>query len=347
MGGTEFKKNKFIFSKKKDYNKDIKEKELTREVKLLTKMCEAYGLKFSVLARKNPTSDRLDMLANAAKFIVEDEKLIAVFKKSKKLPILLIGERTHIKLEVLKTWQNYLSFYVIIFMDGKYPEINNYLNIQLNNNEQSNKIRIVENETIYTGIALKLSLKSTIILTSKGLLVRAEYVDNMALGKIVKSKKTREFKNLIYKVAGVIFIMSVIGLCFTLYYNREYTNVVVKTTSEIRITLNEFNKVIDISSPTQKGKELIKSESLKHKSLDDTMTGILEYADDNAMIPEDGRINVIVTGQRLDLSTLENTIKNVSNQKADTNKKEREYRLLINNAGIEENIMDQSENAKK
>lgn len=341
MGDFEFKKDEFIFSKNKNQTKDINKNELVREVRLLGRMCKAYNVNFGLLERKNPTSERRDMLLNIAKFISKDEKIIKVFKKSKKLPLILIGEETGVKLEVLKKWGKYLEFYIILFMDNKYPQINNYLNIQFNEIERLSKIRIVEKEEdTYEGIAITLLNKSIVLLTNQGLLVKVKYIEDCYIGEIIESKKTKEFKAHLIKVCGVLTVMSVIAVCFVLYYNREYTTVVVKTTSEIKVTVNEFNKVVNASSPTQKGKKLIEDEKLKHKSLDNAITSILEYADENAMVPEGGKINLIVTGERIDINTLENTIKNVSNQENDENKKEQEYKLLINNVGIQESIIN-------
>ena len=89
-------------------------------------------------------------------------------------------------------------------------------------------------------------------------------------------------------------------------YNVVTRTIVIDTTSTIKLDINGFNRVLNISSSTEKGAKLIEETNLLDQSIDTAIYKIIEYANENQMVKSTG-IVVTVTGKELKHNSLEKT----------------------------------------
>lgn len=333
-------KDKYVFSSKKKYDKKIDTFLVSEQVRLLRSTCRKFDINIKSLESMNPNEKRRNLLLNVAKFCIDSKEIMTVFQKSKRLPDILVGQETGLKIDIIRKWREYLTFYIILFSDNKLFEIVKYLNIEASEIDQLTRVRVVDetDKGIFKGIAVGMSNKSIILLTRQGLLRKIKYSKEHILGDEVRGVYFEGNKFKVLKGLGVLAILAlIVNTCFA-FYNKDYATLVIKTTSEIKLDVNEFNKVTEATSPTQKGKTLISDISLENKSVDESLVNILEYIDKNEMVPENGVIDIIVTGEKVNFDSFSKTIDVVKKQSEDVDKKSREFSLLINNSGIEQEI---------
>ena len=103
----------------------------------------------------------------------------------------------------------------------------------------------------------------------------------------------------------VVFIL-VFSMAIIYRYNVVTRTIVIDTTSTIKLDINGFNRVLNISSSTEKGAKLIEETNLLDQSIDTAIYKIIEYANENQMIKSTG-IVVTVTGKELKHNSLEKT----------------------------------------
>ena len=89
-------------------------------------------------------------------------------------------------------------------------------------------------------------------------------------------------------------------------YNNVVRTIVVETTSPIRLEINGFNRVLNITSSTEKGQLLVEETNLLDQKLDRAIYKIIEYANENEMVKFTG-ITVTVTGKELKYNSLPET----------------------------------------
>ena len=89
-------------------------------------------------------------------------------------------------------------------------------------------------------------------------------------------------------------------------YNNVVRTIVVETTSPIRLEINGFNRVLNITSSTEKGQLLVEETNLLDQKLDRAIYKIIEYANENEMIKSSG-IVVTITGKALKHNSLDET----------------------------------------
>ena len=63
-----------------------------------------------------------------------------------------------------------------------------------------------------------------------------------------------------------------------------FRTIVVETTSPIRLEINGFNRVLNITSSTEKGSTLVEETNLLDQKLDRAIYKIIEYANENEMV---------------------------------------------------------------
>ena len=108
----------------------------------------------------------------------------------------------------------------------------------------------------------------------------------------------------IYSILVVIYISFSMAIIYR--YNVVTRTIVIDTTSTIKLDINGFNRVLNISSSTEKGAKLIEETNLLDQSIDTAIYKIIEYANENQMVKSTG-IVVTVTGKELKHNSLEKT----------------------------------------
>ena len=351
MGDFSEYRNRSFFSCKRKHHKEVDMNKVKVEAVLLRNYINSYHISLVSLSRDiAPEGDR-NKLFNAAKFITNEKSLINYYRKNKVLPILKIGKATNIDLIKLKRYIDYLKLYTVLLMDNKFNEILKYLNLQVNN--VNLRILPVSNsddkQVAYKGVGIDISkyAKSIFIITRQGIIADVEYSNGCEIGTEILAKKYRYIPIWIKFVGVIALIMFLGGVLLNRVFSISDTKVVLKTTSEINLDVNSSGKVISISSPTSKGKEMIVSDEFEGNSLDTVLIEILEYADKNDMIPAEGIINMAITSEDFNLKSLSQTTNFVQGQYSDDDKESDFFKLVINNAGTEKIIKAEKDKNKE
>ena len=120
-----------------------------------------------------------------------------------------------------------------------------------------------------------------------------------------------------------------IGCATIIDYRKTKSIVIVETSSNIKMHINKYNKVIYAYSPTEKGKILISSISLDNETIDDAIEAIFEYAFQNGMIDTSKKTLITVSGKSLEYGSLPKTNKFISENKIP---------IVINNSGNQQKM---------
>lgn len=350
MGDFSEYKNLCFFSSKRKHNKQINMEKANEECVLLRKYIETYNISLVSLSRDiAPEGDRNIML-NIAKFIVDDERILKSFKMKKVLSKKNISRATRVDIIKIQRYIDYLKLYIVILMDGEFPTILEYLNIQVN--EQKRRLIPVSNkddkQELYKGLAIDISKygKSIFVLTRQGIVSDIQYIKGTKIGDEILAKKFKYIPTFIKVSSGIAAILLIIFFILQNIFDIKDTTFVINTTSEINIDVNSMGKVIDVNSPTQKGKEMVENEKFRGQNVDDTIVSILEYADKNSMIPTDGVVNMAITTDKFNIKNLAKTVDYVENQYIDDDKKSDYFRLVVNNDGVQ-NIINADKDKTK
>ena len=167
---------------------------------------------------------------------------------------------------------------------------------------------IVEYEAGLTvnGIVVWKNKKDAILLTALGEFKKVKLNEDVLIGQEINANEKKTLKDVkIYISILVVFIL-VFSMAIIYRYNVVTRTIVIDTTSTIKLDINGFNRVLNISSSTEKGAKLIEETNLLDQSIDTAIYKIIEYANENKMIKSTG-IVVTVTGKELKHNSLEKT----------------------------------------
>ncbi|MGL4990607.1 MAG: anti-sigma-I factor RsgI family protein [Sarcina sp.] len=342
MGDFSDYKNVCFFSGKRKHNKQVNMEQIKEECINLRKDIETYNISLISLSRDIATEGDRNMMLNIAMFFVNEKKLISDFKITKVIKKKSLAKITRVDFMKIQRYIDYLKLYIVLLMDGKYPLIENYLNIQ--ENEQRRRLMPVSNQDdkqeLYKGIAINISGfgKSIFVLTRQGIVADVQYVKGCKIGNEVLAKKFRFIPKFIKVICLILLILAIIIGMISYVYSKKDATVVIRTTSEINININSKGQVIDINSPTQKGKVLIEDISYKWKNIDNVIVEVLEFADKNEMIPNNGVVHMTITDDDFDLNEIPKTKEYVENQYKQDTKVGEYFKLEINNDGSQKTI---------
>lgn len=351
MGDFSEYKNKYMFSNKRKYYTNVDSEEIKREVKILRCCIKKYNINLTSLSRDIPEDEVRNTLLNIAYFIIDEEKLIKHFKEKKSLPKTYISGRTMTRISLIDRYIDYLKLYIVLLMSNQFEEIVKYLNIQEKDESKKRFKDINSNhkQEVYKGISLKISryAKSIFILTRQGIVADVKYIEGCNSGDEILSTRFKYISTKVRYTLGIFLVFLLIGSILFSVYERTNIKMVINTTSQINLKINDFNKVVGASSPWEKGKMLISTEKLEHDTIDNALLDILKYADSNNMIPESGIIRISIVGKDFDIKLLQKSIAYVENQYVDNTKKGKLFRLEINNDGVQNTIRPDKTKEKK
>ena len=180
----------------------------------------------------------------------------------------------------------------------------------------------------HNGIVLESNKKNAIVMTSIGEFKKLKLKELCFKGEEIKAVEKKSLKD--YKLyVSIISIFALIFVLSIIYkYNNVVSTVVVETTSPIRLEINGFNRVLDVSSSTEKGKTLIDETSVLDNNIDKALFKIIEYANENEMVKYSG-IVITITGKALKHNSLEETADFVY---------KKDLKVRLNNAGSEHKL---------
>lgn len=297
-----FEKNKYKFCTDIKPNlvgsETIEERE--KEIELLKNSLEEYNVLVKDLIFDMASYKIRNIILNISYFIIEDIEIFENMSENKKLPIDKIVRKIPIAKKFLLKWNDYIVTYTIILSNPNYCNLQEYLNIVENVNILG--VEEVEEEKgicEHRGIIISLRRHSAIVLTSKGEFKKIKIHEEKKIGEEATGKEKKNighYKKHIAIFFGLIFLI----VCITIIkYNSVSTTLVIETTSQIKLEVNSFNRVLSEFSTNDKGREMLSTLNLKDEKLDTALYEILKYASSNKMIPSDG-VLITVTGHAIE-----------------------------------------------
>ena len=327
-----FIKDKYVFSRERHIRK-VRTNISKERIRLLINELKRYNVSLLKLSRKDINEREKNLILNVALYIYEDEQLLNLIKKNKNLPFNKLSRRTDINMDFLIKWREYILAYIILASDDKYIDIYDYLDVNFKELENNSGRRIYVDIDIYRGIVLETYKNYTIILTSSGQLVCINK-GNEIVGADICGRKRLGFKPYRRLTTIVIFICLIIGSLGYYYHEKEKSTVVIQGTSQIKLSLNNFDKITYGYSATEKGKLLLSETKWENKNAKTALDNIFIKLQELNMIPTDRKIEIIVTGEELKESIIESISEYVANVNGD-NDTGNNVKVTINNVGNE------------
>ena len=151
------------------------------------------------------------------------------------------------------------------------------------------------------------------------------------IGESCDGKECTRLRKYKIHIAIALIVLMMIGCATIIDYKRTRSIVIVETTSNIKMHINKYNKVIYAYSPTEKGKLLISSINIENQKIDDAIEQIFEYAYQNEMLDTSKKTLITVSGKSLEYGSLPKTNKFIS---------ENRIPIVINNSGNQQKMPD-------
>lgn len=282
-------------------------------IELRKQQIEAFTLellRYKVLIRDlikhNLNYSTRNELLNIAMFITSNFEIYDEFIKKEDIPT-IVQIQTRASKKYIEQYRDYLIAYTIILGNPNFKNLQEYIQIVENTDEDLGKDIIEYEEKIdVSGIVLDRNNRNAIVITSIGEFKKLKLKESVSKGEELRAIEKKSLKDYrlyvsIISVFALIFILSVVYK-----YNNVVSTIVVETTSSIRLEINGFNRVIDVSSSTEKGKKLVSDTSVLDNKIDNAIYKILEYANENDMVKGSG-IVVTITGKALKHNALKET----------------------------------------
>lgn len=300
-----------------------------QQITMLTSELLKYKVLVRDLIKDNVSYSIRNELLNIAMFITSNIELYDKFIKEEDIPVDAIYKATRVDLKYINKYREYIIAYTLILGNPNYKNLQDYIQIVENTDEDLGKDIIEYEEKMgFDGIVLDSSKKNAIVMTSLGEFKKLKLKEACFRGEEIKSVEKKSLKD--YKLyVSIIAIFALIFVLSIIYkYNGVVSTVVVETTSPIRLEINGFNRVLDVSSSTEKGKTLIAETSVLDNNIDKALCKIIKYANENEMIKDSG-IVVTITGKALKHNSLEETADFVY---------KKDLKVRLNNAGSEHKL---------
>ena len=262
-------------------------------------------------------------------FITTNSELYDEFIKQEDIPVNAVCMATRTTSKYIKKYREYIIAYTLILGNPQYKNLQDYIEIVENTDEDLGKDIIEYEEKLgIDGIVFESNKKSAIVMTSLGEFKKLKLKEPCFKGEEVKAVEKKSLKD--YKLyVSIISIFALIFVLSIIYkYNNVVSTVVIETTSSIKLEINGFNRVLNISSSTEKGKILISETSVLDNNIDEAICKIIEYASENEMVKSSG-IVVTITGKALKHNSLDETADFIY---------KKDLKVRFNNAGSEHKL---------
>ena len=328
----DFMRDKYIFSKERHIRK-VRKNISKERIRLFINELKKYKISLLKLSRKEISQRDRNLLLNIALYIYEDDRMLKLIRKNKTLPFNKLSKQTNINMDFLIKWRGYILAYVILASDNKYVDIYDYLDVNFKELENNNTRRTYVDIDIYRGVVLEVYKNSAVILTSSGEFININKRNEIIGADICGRRKLglKPYKKLIICISLLCFIVGALGFYS---YGRERSTIVIQGTSRIKFTVNSFNRITYGYSATEKGKLLFNEAKWKNKSVTSALDDIFSFMIELDMIPNNRKIEIIVTGESLKESNIDNISEYVSCINSDGDLSN-DIRVIINNSGNE------------
>ena len=337
MENLSFNKDKYVFASLPSMLLigDSAENNRNKQITLFLNELNMYNVLLKDLVNFSLKENDRNIALNIAYYITENDELIKIIIRKKDLPIAKLSKLIKIKPEYIEKCRDYIIAYYIILANPNYRHIQDYFRIKLR--EDNNVMSIAnKNQNSYKGLVIKSLKRSAYIVTSKGEFLKIKTNNKANIGEVCEGKKNKTLRNYRIHISILLVMLILIGSGIIIEYRRTESIVVIETTSNIKININKFNKVIYAYSPTDKGQELIANTNLLNKDIDEALAETFEYALNNEMLDLNKEIPALskktlitINGQALKYGSLIKTNKFISENKIP---------IIINNAGNQQKL---------
>ena len=304
-----FQKNKYRFSSIKPLVLITDEviEFRSQQISMLISDLLKYKVLLRDLVKDNVSYAIRNELLNIAMFITNDIELYDRFIKERDIPADKIRIEARVDSKYINKYRDYIIIYTLILGNPDYKNLQDYIEIDENTEEDLEKDIIeYEEKNGVDGIVLESSKKNAIVMTSLGEFKKLKFKGSCFRGEEIKSVEKKSLKD--YKL--YVSIVSIFALIFVLSivykYNNVVSTIVVDTTSQIKLEINGFNRVLNVSASTEKGSTLITETGILDNNLDEALFKIIEYANENEMLKDSGTV-ITITGEALKHNSLEKT----------------------------------------
>ena len=333
---SSFQEDKYKFSLKEPLNlvKELnygKEEELKEEIEKFKSELEEYRVLLKDLDYDEPSYINRNKILNIAYFIIGELEIFDYLIEKKKFPINRIMKRTPIKKEFLEEWKCFIIAYIILLSNPEYKELQDYIKVV-----ESVKIMAIEEikENLevkdYKGIIINKGFRSVSILTCKGEILRVKGSKEDKIGVEVVREKIKTLKTYKLQIAILLSLVALISIVTIFRFNKIDKTIIIEATSSITLEINSDDIVVNAYSKTEKGEKMLEDLSVKRLKVDESIKNIINYANDNEMIPSSG-IVVKVTGNPLEYRALSETEEFI---------KEKGLQVKFNNSGDENKVSE-------
>jgi len=330
MENLSFNKDKYVFASLPSMLLigDLAENNINKQIALFLNELNMYNVLIKDLVNFSIKENDRNIALNIAYYITNNDELLKIIIRKKDLPIPKLSKLTKIKPEYIENCRDYIIAYYIILTNPNYRHIQDYFRIKLR--EDNNVISISnKKQDSYKGLVIKSLKKSAYIVTSKGEFLKIKINNKANIGEICEGKKKKTLRNYRIHISILLVMLILIGSGIIIQYRTTQSIVIIEATSNIKIHVNKFNKVIYAYSPTDKGKELLDNINILDKDIDEAVAETFEYALKNEMLDLSKKTLVTINGQAVQYGLLTKTNKIIS---------ENNIPIIINNAGNQQNL---------
>ena len=330
MEKLSFNKDKYVFASLPSMLLigDSAEYSRNKQIALFLNELNMYSVLLKDLVNFSLKENDRNIALNIAYYTTDNDDLLKTIIRKKDLPISKLSKLTKIKPEQIEKCRDYIIAYYIILTNPDYRLIQEYFRIKLR--EDNNVIGISnKKQDLYKGLVIRSLKKSAYIVTSKGEFIKIKTDSKASIGQLSEGEKKKTLRNYRIHISILLVMLILIGSGIIIQYRTTQSIVIIEATSNIKIHVNKFNKVIYAYSPTDKGKELLDNINILDKDIDEAVAETFEYALKNEMLDLSKKTLVTINGQAVQYGLLTKTNKIIS---------ENNISIIINNAGNQQNL---------
>ena len=260
-----------------------------KEINILVDELIKYKVIIKDLISREVSYSQRNELVTISMYIAANFELYDSFINNIEIPFSKLQMFTRVNKKFLEKYRDYIIVYTLIFGNDKYKNIQDYLQMvetSVDDSKNSDVKDIVEYEAGLTvnGIVVWKNKKDAILLTALGEFKKVKLNEEVLIGQEINANEKKTLKDVkIYISILVVFIL-VFSMAIIYRYNVVTRTIVIDTTSTIKLDINGFNRVLNISSSTEKGAKLIEETNLLDQSIDTAIYKIIEYANENQMV---------------------------------------------------------------
>ena len=331
MENLRFNKNKYIFismpsialvSNSSDENK-------SKQISLFLEELSSYNIILKDLVNYPLNEEKRNISLNISYYLMENEKITEKLDRKKELPVKELCREIRMSREKIEDMKEHIVAYYLILRNPNYKCIQDTLKIKLKENDKVKNMELPKKNTIYKGLVIKSFKKSAIIITSMGKFVKIKTNIRPRVGQLCDGKQCTRLGEYKIHIAIALVILIMVGFATVIDYRNTKSIIIVETTSNIKMHINKYGKVIYAYSPTEKGKLLISSINIENDNVDDAIEQIFQYASENGMIDKSKKTLITISGDSLEYGSLPKTNKYISENKIP---------IVINNSGNQQKM---------